>query len=77
MTAREQIDEAARCRIESPCIGVCAIDPTTDCCEGCFRTLEEIASWSTSSAVERRQILDGAERRRTEQTKPEASHSQR
>lgn len=34
MTAREQIDEAARRRIESPCIGVCVIDPATDCCEG-------------------------------------------
>jgi len=77
MTAREQIDEAARRRIESPCIGVCVIDPTTDWCEGCFRTLEEVASWGTSSAGQRRQILDEAERRRTEQTMPRASHRQR
>jgi uncharacterized protein len=72
MTAREQIDEAARRRIESPCIGICVIDPATECCEGCFRTLSEVASWSTSSALERRQILDSVERRRAEQTSPEA-----
>jgi uncharacterized protein len=72
MTAREQIDEAARRRIESPCIGVCIIDPTTEHCEGCFRTLDEIASWSASSAAQRRQILDEVERRRAEQTAPES-----
>jgi uncharacterized protein len=74
MTTREEIDEAARRRIESPCIGVCVLDSATDYCEGCFRTLAEVASWSTSSAVERRRILDRAERRRTEQTSPEAGH---
>jgi uncharacterized protein len=72
MNAHEQIDEAAQRRIESPCIGVCVIDPATDCCEGCFRTLEEVAFWSTSSAPERRQILDRVERRRAEQTGPAA-----
>jgi predicted Fe-S protein YdhL (DUF1289 family) len=71
VTAGEQIDKAARRRIESPCIGICVIDPATDCCEGCFRTLDEVASWSTSSALERRQILDRVERRRADQTSPE------
>jgi predicted Fe-S protein YdhL (DUF1289 family) len=29
----------------SPCVGVCVIHPQTQLCEGCFRTLEEIAGW--------------------------------
>jgi hypothetical protein len=58
MTAPEPIGEAARRRIESPCTGLCVIDPTTDCCQGCFRTLNEIAAWGRSSPVERRQTLD-------------------
>ncbi len=68
MSAREQIDEAARRRIESPCIGICVIDPATDRCAGCLRTLAEIAAWSTASAVQRRLILDRVEGRRANQS---------
>lgn len=31
--------------VQSPCIGVCAIDEITGFCQGCFRTLEEIRGW--------------------------------
>jgi predicted Fe-S protein YdhL (DUF1289 family) len=51
-------------RIESPCIGVCIIDARTGLCEGCLRTLEEVAVWGSSTADQRREILDGVERRR-------------
>ncbi len=71
MSAREEIEEAARRRIESPCIGVCVIDSTTETCEGCFRTLDEIAAWGTSSAGQRRQILAKVARREAEHTTPE------
>jgi predicted Fe-S protein YdhL (DUF1289 family) len=64
MTAHQPIDEAARRRTESPCSGICVIDPTTDCCQGCFRTLNEIAAWGQSSAVERTQILASVEHRK-------------
>ncbi len=30
----------------SPCIGVCQMDPVTELCRGCWRTIGEIASWS-------------------------------
>jgi len=30
----------------SPCIGVCQMDPATELCRGCWRTIEEIAAWS-------------------------------
>ena len=35
--------------LRSPCIGVCRLDVETGFCEGCYRTIEEIANWSTLS----------------------------
>jgi uncharacterized protein len=31
--------------VASPCTGVCRIDPRTGWCDGCLRTLDEIAAW--------------------------------
>lgn len=42
--------------IQSPCIGVCALD-TQDTCEGCLRTASEIARWSTMGDAERTHIM--------------------
>ncbi len=44
-------------RIESPCIKVCVIDKTTRLCEGCGRTLDEIALWATYTNEDRRRIM--------------------
>ena len=41
----------------SPCIGICTLDPATDICEGCGRTIDEIAEWSAASDARRREIL--------------------
>ena len=32
--------------IASPCISICRMNAGTGWCEGCFRTIEEIAAWS-------------------------------
>ena len=32
--------------VPSPCLSVCKMDSATEFCEGCFRTLGEIAGWS-------------------------------
>ena len=32
--------------VPSPCISVCRIDADSGCCDGCLRTLGEIAAWS-------------------------------
>lgn len=32
--------------VPSPCIDVCRIDAASGLCEGCLRTLDEIATWS-------------------------------
>ncbi|QDX26657.1 DUF1289 domain-containing protein [Sphingomonas suaedae] len=42
--------------VASPCIGVCRIGQD-DVCQGCRRTLEEIADWSIASDDRRRAIL--------------------
>jgi predicted Fe-S protein YdhL (DUF1289 family) len=37
----------------SPCIGVCRIDRDTGWCEGCLRTLDEIADWAMLTVREK------------------------
>ncbi len=56
--------EQERRRVESPCIGVCVIEEANGLCEGCLRTLEEIALWGSSSAEQRRQVLARIDARR-------------
>lgn len=46
----------------SPCTRVCRIDERTDRCEGCGRTLEEIARWGSMSAAEREAVWQRLER---------------
>jgi predicted Fe-S protein YdhL (DUF1289 family) len=50
--------------VESPCVGVCVIDDASGLCEGCLRTLDEIALWGSSSALQRREVLARVEARR-------------
>ena len=42
----------------SPCTGICRIEQTTGWCEGCMRTLKEIADWPMLRASEKRAVLD-------------------
>lgn len=32
--------------VASPCISICRMDAASGWCEGCLRTLDEIAGWS-------------------------------
>jgi uncharacterized protein len=48
----------------SPCIRVCALDPDTQLCVGCFRTLDEIAGWTQFSNAERAAIRQALDERR-------------
>lgn len=49
--------------ISSPCTKVCVIDPASRLCEGCGRTLQEIAQWSRLSEAERLAIMATLEAR--------------
>jgi predicted Fe-S protein YdhL (DUF1289 family) len=42
---------------ETPCIAVCMIDPRTNLCLGCGRTLPEIAQWHSLNSSERRAVM--------------------
>lgn len=41
----------------SPCIGICSVD-ARGLCEGCLRTLDEIARWSAMGDAERLHVMD-------------------
>jgi uncharacterized protein len=42
--------------IETPCIKVCVLDPA-GFCQGCGRSLDEIARWGSMSDAQRRSIM--------------------
>lgn len=41
----------------SPCVGVCRLNPDTGLCEGCRRTISEIAEWPGYDDDRRRAVL--------------------
>lgn len=45
--------------VPSPCISVCRMDAATGTCEGCYRTLDEIARWGSASEEEKLAIWNG------------------
>ena len=49
--------------VPSPCISVCRMAAGTELCEGCFRTLDEIASWGTLPDAQRRALWQELARR--------------
>jgi len=48
----------------SPCVGVCALDPESGLCRGCFRNGDEIAAWQGLSLEGKRALLDRLQTRR-------------
>ncbi|MBK1711791.1 DUF1289 domain-containing protein [Rubrivivax gelatinosus] len=52
--------------VPSPCIDVCRMDAASGWCEGCLRTLGEIAAWSTLPDEGRREVLARIAERRIE-----------
>lgn len=43
--------------VSSPCVRICRIDPQARICEGCGRSLDEIASWVAIGEVRRRAVM--------------------
>jgi len=48
--------------IESPCVGVCRLDPQ-QLCIGCQRSMDEISEWPYAAAARKREILKLAQLR--------------
>lgn len=49
--------------VPSPCMSVCRMDAATGWCEGCLRTLEEIAAWSRLGEPDKRQVWSRIDQR--------------
>ncbi len=50
--------------IPSPCINLCRMSPETGYCEGCLRSLDEIARWGGADDAAKRRILAAVAQRR-------------
>jgi uncharacterized protein len=55
--------------VPSPCVSVCKLTELStsqpdQLCAGCLRTIDEIASWGSASATEKRAIWRKIEKRR-------------
>lgn len=55
--------------VPSPCINICHMDEATGWCEGCLRTLDEIATWSGLPEAGKREVLARLPVRREEWTR--------
>ncbi|MEI5997165.1 DUF1289 domain-containing protein [Paraburkholderia bengalensis] len=49
--------------VPSPCINVCRMNAATGLCDGCLRTIDEIASWSSFDDDAKRAVWDAIEQR--------------
>lgn len=52
--------------VPSPCTNICRMNPATGWCEGCWRTLDEIAAWSTLSEAAKRGVWQALDARRAQ-----------
>jgi predicted Fe-S protein YdhL (DUF1289 family) len=43
--------------IKTPCVRVCVVDGESGLCLGCYRTLQEVASWAAFSDAEREALM--------------------
>ncbi len=50
--------------VPSPCISICRIDPASGLCEGCLRSLDEIAGWGAFGDEAKRAVWTAIEARR-------------
>lgn len=58
--------------VPSPCQSVCVMHPDTGWCEGCMRTLQEIADWSRLDDAARRVVWRSIAHRLTQGTNTKA-----
>jgi uncharacterized protein len=64
---------AAAHTVPSPCINVCRMHPASGLCEGCWRTLDEIAAWGVSSDDAKRAVWVLIEQRKSAPLTPAAT----
>lgn len=50
--------------VPSPCVNVCRMVPATGLCEGCWRTIDEIAGWGAMDDAAKRVVWTALRERR-------------
>ena len=50
--------------VPSPCLNICKMHAGTGWCEGCLRTIDEIAGWSQLSEADKRAVWSRLRERR-------------
>lgn len=63
VAARAREIMATGINVPSPCISVCRMNAASGYCEGCFRTLNEVAGWSQATDAGKRAVWDLIEQR--------------
>lgn len=63
MSASDSADQAMT-SVPSPCNSICTIDAKLGVCIGCYRTLDEIASWMRFSDARKREVVQSLPARR-------------
>jgi len=43
--------------VPSPCVNICTMDQATGWCEGCGRTIDEIARWGDADDADREAVM--------------------
>ena len=61
--------------VASPCVNVCRMDTASGLCEGCLRTIDEIAAWGSMDDAAKRQVWQRLEQRRA--AHPQAARNTR
>lgn len=56
--------DAAQREVASPCIDICRMNAGTGLCDGCLRTIDEIAVWSSLNADAKSAVLRAVAARR-------------
>jgi predicted Fe-S protein YdhL (DUF1289 family) len=52
--------------ISTPCVKICVVDPLSETCIGCGRTMAEIAAWTALSEADRLTVMAGLGQRLVE-----------
>jgi len=52
--------------VPSPCVSICRMDPVSGWCEGCQRTIDEIAAWSSLNDLQKLRVWQALPQRRAQ-----------
>ena len=52
----QQVLASDSVHVPSPCVSICVVNPNTGLCEGCLRTLNEVAAWGQLPSAQQREV---------------------